>query len=194
VFRSVLVPLKATLGFVLSLLAGLGALVAVFQWGWLGSVLGVSATGPVQSFMPIFVTGIAFGLAMDYEVFVVSRIREAYTHGEPPHAAIVTGFRHSARVVVAAALIMTAVFAGFLGSNTAVIKMIGLGLAVTVVLDAFVVRMIIVPAVLALLGRRAWWLPRWLDRRLPHLDIEGQTLDARPEADPESSDPVTVGR
>ena len=194
VFRSVLVPLKATLGFVLSLLAGLGALVAVFQWGWLGSVLGVSATGPVQSFMPIFVTGIAFGLAMDYEVFVVSRIREAYTHGEPPHAAIVTGFRHSARVVVAAALIMTAVFAGFLGSNTAVIKLIGLGLAVTVVLDAFVVRMIIVPAVLALLGRRAWWLPRWLDRRLPHLDIEGQTLGARPEADPESADPVTVGR
>jgi len=189
VFRSILVPVKATLGFVLSLLAGLGALVAVFQWGWLGSVLGVPATGPIQSFMPIFVAGIAFGLAMDYEVFLVSRIREAYAHGELPSSAIVSGFRHSARVVVAAALIMTAVFAGFLGNSTAVIKMIGLGLAVTVVLDAFVVRMTIVPAVLALLGRSAWWLPRRLDRVLPHLDIEGRTLRPAAPLGPPETDP-----
>jgi RND superfamily putative drug exporter len=176
VFRSVLVPLKATIGFVLSLLAGLGALVAVFQWGWLGKILGVPATGPIQSFMPIFLVGIAFGLSMDYEVFLVSRIREAYAHGDQARPAVVSGFTRSGRVVVAAALIMMAVFAGFVTSNDVLAKMIGFGLAVTILLDAFVVRMTIVPAVLALLGEHAWWLPRWLDRILPHLDIEGQTL------------------
>jgi len=179
VFRSVLVPLKATAGFVLSLLAGLGALVAVFQWGWLGPVLGVPATGPIQAFMPIFMVGVAFGLSMDYEVFLVSRIREAHTHGEPARPAVVAGFGHSARVVVAAALIMMAVFAGFVSSSDILVKMIGFGLAVVIMLDAFVVRMTIVPAVLALLGQGAWWLPRWLDRAVPHLDIEGQTLEHR---------------
>jgi RND superfamily putative drug exporter len=176
VFRSVLVPLKATIGFVLSLLAGLGALVAVFQWGWLGKILGVPVTGPIQSFMPIFLVGIAFGLSMDYEVFLVSRIREAYAHGDQARTAVVSGFGRSGRVVVAAALIMMAVFAGFVTSSDVLVKMIGLGLAVTILLDAFLVRMTIVPAVLALLGQHAWWLPRWLDRVLPHLDIEGHTL------------------
>jgi putative drug exporter of the RND superfamily len=179
VFRSVLVPLKATAGFVLSVLAGLGALVAVFQWGWLGKILGVPATGPIQSFIPILLVGISFGLAMDYEVFLVTRIREAHARGEQPRPAVVAGFRHSSRVVVAAALIMTAVFAGFISNIDILVKEIGFGLAVTVVLDAFVVRMTIVPAVLALLGKSAWWQPRWLDRVLPHLDIEGQTLDHR---------------
>jgi RND superfamily putative drug exporter len=177
VFRSLLVPLKATLGFVLSLLAGLGAVVAVFEWGWLGGILGVPATGPVQSFLPIFIVGIAFGLAMDYEVFLVSRIAEACAHGEEPRPAVVSGFRHSARVVVAAALIMISVFAGFVTSSQTLVKMIGFGLAAAVLFDAFVVRMTIVPAVLALLGRRAWWLPRWLGRALPHVDIEGTTLN-----------------
>jgi RND superfamily putative drug exporter len=116
---------------------------------------------------------------MDYEVFLVSRAREAYAHGEEARAAVVTGFRHSTRVVVAAALIMTAVFGGFATSSQPLVKMIGLGLAVAIVGDAFVVRMTIVPAVLALLGRRAWWLPRWLDKILPHLDIEGQALEHR---------------
>lgn len=179
VFRSLLVPLKATAGFVLSLLAGLGALVAVFQWGWLGKILGVPATGPVQSFIPIFLIGIAFGLAMDYEVFLVSRIREGHALGRPPRPAVVWGFGHSARVVVAAALIMISVFAGFVSSNEILVKMIGFGLAATVLLDAFVVRMTIVPAALALLGKSAWWLPRWLDRALPRLDIEGQSLHQR---------------
>jgi RND superfamily putative drug exporter len=179
VFRSVLVPLKATLGFVLSVLAALGALVAVFQWGWLGSILGVPATGPVQSFMPIFLVGISFGLAMDYEVFLVSRIREAHTHGEDPRTAVVSGFRHSARVVVAAGLIMISVFAGFIANVDILVKEIGFGLAAAVLLDAFVVRMTIVPAVLALLGKAAWWQPRWLERALPHLDIEGQALEHR---------------
>jgi len=177
VFRSVLVPLKATLGFVLSLLAALGALVAVFQWGWLDSLLGVSATGPIMSLMPIFMIGIAFGLAMDYEFFLVSRIREARAHGEPARQAVVSGFRHSARVVTAAAAIMTAVFASFISGGQALIQMVGFGMAAAVLLDAFVVRMTIVPAVLGLLGRRAWWLPRWLDKVLPRLDIEGTSLE-----------------
>ncbi|MDX3057375.1 MMPL family transporter [Streptomyces sp. NE06-03E] len=176
VFRSVLVPLKAALGFLLSVVAALGAVVAVFQWGWLGSLFGVEQTGPIMSMMPIFMVGVVFGLAMDYEVFLVTRMREAYVHGETPGQAIVTGFRHGARVVTAAAVIMMAVFAGFIGSSEQMIKMIGFSLAIAVFFDAFVVRMAIVPAVLALLGRRAWWLPRWLDRVLPNVDVEGEGL------------------
>ncbi|MEU3979508.1 MMPL family transporter [Streptomyces sp. NPDC026672] len=178
VFRSVLVPLKAALGFLLSVLAALGAVVAVFQWGWLSGLMGVEETGPVMSMMPIFMVGVVFGLAMDYEVFLVTRMREAYVHGETPSQAVVTGFRHGARVVTAAAVIMIAVFSGFIGSSEAMIKMIGFGLAVAVLFDAFVVRMAIVPAVLALLGRRAWWLPKWLDRALPNVDVEGEGLRA----------------
>lgn len=176
VFRSLLVPLKAALGFLLSVVAALGAVVAVFQWGWLGSLFGVEQTGPIMSMMPIFMVGVVFGLAMDYEVFLVTRMREAYVHGETPGQAIVTGFKHGARVVTAAAVIMMAVFAGFIGSHESMIKMIGFSLAIAVFFDAFVVRMAIVPAVLALLGRRAWWLPRWLDRALPNVDVEGEGL------------------
>ncbi|THA36905.1 MMPL family transporter [Streptomyces sp. A1547] len=176
VFRSVLVPLKAALGFLLSVVAALGAVVAVFQWGWLGSVFGVEQTGPIMSMMPIFMVGVVFGLAMDYEVFLVTRMREAYVHGERPGQAVVTGFQYSARVVVAAAVIMIAVFAGFIGASEQMIKMIGFGLAIAVLFDAFIVRMTIVPAVLALLGHKAWWLPRWLDRLLPNVDVEGESL------------------
>ncbi|GGT22331.1 membrane protein [Streptomyces kurssanovii] len=176
VFRSVLVPLKAALGFLLSVVAALGAVVAVFQWGWLGSLFGVEQTGPIMSMMPIFMVGVVFGLAMDYEVFLVTRMREAYVHGERPGEAIVTGFRHGTRVVAAAAVIMIAVFSGFIGSSEQMVKMIGFGLAIAVFFDAFVVRMAIVPAVLALLGHKAWWLPRWLDRVLPNVDVEGEKL------------------
>ncbi|MCW8218305.1 MULTISPECIES: MMPL family transporter [Streptomyces] len=183
VFRSLLVPLKAALGFLLSVVAALGAVVAVFQWGWLGSLFGVEQTGPIMSMMPIFMVGVVFGLAMDYEVFLVTRMREAYVHGETPGQAIVTGFRHGARVVTAAAVIMMAVFAGFIGSSESMIKMIGFSLAIAVFFDAFVVRMAIVPAVLALLGRRAWWLPRWLDRALPSVDVEGEGLRRDQPAD-----------
>ncbi|MEU1277427.1 MMPL family transporter [Streptomyces sp. NPDC005805] len=189
VFRSVLVPLKAALGFLLSVVAALGAVVAVFQWGWLGSVFGVEQTGPIMSMMPIFMIGVVFGLAMDYEVFLVTRMREAYVHGQRPGEAIVTGFRHGARVVAAAAVIMIAVFAGFIGSSEQMIKMIGFGLAIAVVFDAFVVRMAIVPAVLALLGRKAWWLPRWLDRVLPDLDVEGDKLHKAEPGDAGSDEP-----
>ncbi|MFD3695644.1 MMPL family transporter [Streptomyces sp. NPDC058646] len=176
VFRSILVPLKAALGFLLSVVAALGAVVAVFQWGWLGSVFGVEQTGPIMSMMPIFMVGVVFGLAMDYEVFLVTRMREAYVHGERPGQAVVTGFQYSARVVVAAAVIMIAVFAGFMGASDQMVKMIGFGLAVAVFFDAFVVRMAIVPAVLALLGHKAWWLPGWLERLLPNVDVEGESL------------------
>ncbi|MDQ0713962.1 RND superfamily putative drug exporter [Streptomyces luteogriseus] len=178
VFRSILVPLKAALGFLLSVMAALGAVVAVFQWGWLSGLMGVEQTGPVMSMMPIFMVGVVFGLAMDYEVFLVTRMREAYVHGEKPAQAVVTGFRHGARVVTAAAVIMMAVFAGFIGSSESMVKMIGFGLAIAVFFDAFIVRMAIVPAVLALLGRKAWWLPKWLDRALPNVDVEGEGLRA----------------
>ncbi|WP_063729366.1 MMPL family transporter [Streptomyces sp. RTd22] len=185
VFRSLLVPLKAALGFLLSVLASLGVVVLVFQQGHGAELLGVEQTGPIMSLMPIFLVGIVFGLAMDYEVFLVSRMREAYVHGERPGQAVTSGFRHSARVVVAAALIMIAVFAGFVGESDSMIKMIGFGLASAVLFDAFVVRMAIVPAVLALLGDTAWWLPKWLDRLLPNVDVEGEALSRRPETKPE---------
>ncbi|MEV6060949.1 MMPL family transporter [Nocardia asteroides] len=190
VFRSILVPLKAALGFLLSVLAALGAVVAVFQWGWLADLFGVEHTGPIMSMMPIFLVGVVFGLAMDYEVFLVTRMREAYAHGEEPREAVVTGFRDGARVVTAAAVIMISVFAGFIGSSESMVQMIGFGLAVAVLFDAFVVRMTIVPAVLALLGRRAWWLPRWLDRALPNVDVEGTTLTEHGPHPTPTSEPV----
>lgn len=176
VFRSLLVPLKAALGFLLSVVATLGVLVAVFQWGWLKDVFGVDETAPIVSLLPILLIGVVFGLAMDYEVFLVSGMREAYVHGASPTEAIVTGFRHGARVVTAAAVIMISVFAGFLLDDVALVKSIGMGLAVAVLFDAFVVRMTIVPAVMTLLGDRAWSLPAWLDRILPNVDVEGEKL------------------
>ncbi|MFX4293760.1 MMPL family transporter [Streptomyces bohaiensis] len=177
VFRSILVPLKAALGFLLSVLAALGAVVAVFQWGWLADLFGVAETGPIMSMMPIFMVGVIFGLAMDYEVFLVTRMREAYVHGEDPHQAIVSGFNLNARVVTAAAIIMISVFAGFISASESMVKMIGFGLAMAILLDAFVVRMTLVPAVMGLIGDRAWWLPKWLDRALPNVDVEGAALE-----------------
>ena len=179
VFRSVVVPLKATLGFLGSVAATFGAVVAVFQWGWLNDLLGVKATGPVMSLLPILLIGVLFGLAMDYQVFLVTRMREEHVHGAEPREAVVTGFRHGARVVVAAALIMVSVFAGFVLADSTLIKPIGFALAFGVLVDAFVVRMSIVPAVMSLLGRHAWWLPRWLDRILPDVDVEGEKLAQR---------------
>ncbi|MEU4203486.1 MMPL family transporter [Streptomyces sp. NPDC026294] len=192
VFRSVLVPLKAALGFLLSVVAALGAVVAVFQWGWLADLFGVEQTGPVMSMMPIFMVGVVFGLAMDYEVFLVTRMREAFVHGERPGQAVVTGFRHGARVVTAAAVIMISVFAGFIGSSESMIKMIGFGLAVAVFFDAFVVRMALVPAVLALLGRAAWWLPKWLQRALPNVDVEGEQLQKHLAPEPAGKPELTT--
>lgn len=176
VFRSVWVPIKATLGYLLSVGAAFGAVVAVFQWGWLGDLLNVHATGPILSFMPIILMGVLFGLAMDYEVFLVSRIREEVVHGADAQTAIHRGFVGSGKVVSAAAIIMFAVFAAFVPQGDPSIKVIALGLAVGVFVDAFIVRMVLVPAILALLGDHAWRMPRWLDRLLPHFDVEGEGL------------------
>ncbi|MEU9670953.1 MMPL family transporter [Streptomyces bobili] len=190
VFRSVLVPVKAALGFLLSVGAAFGVLVAVFQWGWAADLLGIEQTGPVMSLMPILIIGIVFGLAMDYEVFLLTRMREAYVHGASPGEAVVSGFRHSGRVVAAAAVIMISVFAGFVGMNSPTIQTMGVGLAAAVAFDAFVVRMAIAPAVLALLGHRAWWLPRIVDRVLPNVDTEGEAPSRRvpdPATEPDAA-------
>lgn len=177
VFRSIAVPVKATIGYLFSVLAAFGAIAAVFQWGWFADALNVTKTGPVISFLPIMLMGVLFGLAMDYEVFLVSRMREDWVHTGDAQRAVRSGFAASARVVTAAALIMISVFAAFIPEADPMVKPVALGLAVGVVVDAFVVRMTLVPAVLAVLGERAWWLPEWLDRRLPSIDIEGAALE-----------------
>jgi putative drug exporter of the RND superfamily len=196
VFRSLLVPLVGVLGFLLTIGASLGATVAVFQWGWLADVVNLDGTGPLISLTPILVIGILFGLAMDYQIFLVSRMHEAHSHGAAPLDAIRTGFRQAAPVVVAAALIMFSVFAVFVPAGEATIKSIAFALAAGILFDAFVVRMVLVPAALALLGRGAWWLPRWL-RWLPVLDVEGAALEkAAPvpaSASAEDHQPVGVG-
>jgi RND superfamily putative drug exporter len=181
VFRSVAVPLKATLGYLLSVGAALGVVVAVFQWGWLGGLVPGLDQGPIVSFLPIFVMGVLFGLAMDYEMFLVSAMREEFVRSDDARDAIHVGFRASAPVVTAAALIMTSVFVAFVpdGSNT--IKPIAFGLAVGVFVDAFLVRMTLAPAVLMQLGRRAWWLPQWLDAKVPSVDVEGAVMHRKVE-------------
>lgn len=189
VFRSIVVPLLATGGFLLSLAAAFGAVVAVYQWGWLGPVFDVANPGAVLSFLPIILIGVLFGLAMDYQVFIAAGMREAYMHGEPAKHAVRTGFSHAAAVVTAAAIIMVSVFAGFIFSHLNMVRPLGFAMAFGVLVDAFVVRMTIVPAVMYLLGGKAWWLPRWLDRILPDVDVEGARLrkDAV-ESGPESKE------
>ncbi|WP_134765584.1 MMPL family transporter [Nocardioides sp. 1609] len=179
VFRSLLVPLTATLGFLLSVLATLGATVAIFQEG----MFGLFEPQPIVSFIPIFLIGVVFGLAMDYQVFLVTRIREAHVHGMSTREAVVDGFRNSARVVAAAAAIMTAVFSGFILEDDAIIKSMGFALAVAVVLDAFIVRMVLIPALMYLMGEKAWYLPAWLDKILPDVDVEGEKLERPQPAD-----------
>jgi RND superfamily putative drug exporter len=195
VFRSILVPVAGVLGFLLTIGASLGATTAVFQWGWLAGVVQADATGPLLSLMPIIVIGILFGLAMDYQVFLVSRMHENHAHGASPRDAVVTGFRQAAPVVIAAACIMFAVFAGFVPEGDATLKPIAFALALGILFDAVVIRMIAMPAALALLGRSAWWLPRWLSW-LPVLDVEGAALERRaPQADADpAEDAVPAGR
>ncbi|MFI0796218.1 MMPL family transporter [Micromonospora rubida] len=178
VFRSILVPVKAALGFLLTVAATFGITVAIFQQGHLADLVGLDTPSPLVSFLPILLIGILFGLAMDYEVFLVSRMREDFVHGDTAQQATVNGMGHGARVVTAAALIMMAVFGGFVFLDDPIIKSMGFALAIGVAIDAFVVRMTIVPAVMSLLGKAAWWIPRWLDRLLPNVDIEGEGLRA----------------
>ncbi|CAM3104379.1 MMPL family transporter [Stackebrandtia soli] len=179
VFRSLLVPLIATGGFILSLFATYGTVVAVFQWGWLADALGIDSTGPILSFLPVILVGILFGLAMDYQLFLASGMREAFVHGSSARIAVVQGFRAGRSVVIAAGLIMVAVFGGFVFSESVIIRPLGFGLAFGILVDAFVVRLLLMPALMHLLGRSAWWLPRWLDRVLPNVDVEGAALERR---------------
>ena len=179
VFRSVIVPIKATVGFILSVLATFGITTAVFQWGWLHALFGFDTGGPLLSFMPILVTGILYGLAMDYQVFLVSSMRESYVHGHKGITSIVNGYNIASRIVLAAAVIMVSVFAGFIFAHDIMIKQIGFALAIGILLDAFIVRMTLIPAVMAVFGDKAWWLPQWLDRLLPNLDVEGDKLISR---------------
>jgi len=151
-------------------------LVAVFQWGWLQQLVGLHESVPIISFLPTMMFAILFGLSMDYEVFILSRVREDYAHTGHARDSVLTGLTSSARVITSAALIMISVFASFILGADPVIKMFGLGLSAAVFLDATVVRMVIVPATLALLDNAAWWLPAWLHRLLPNVDIEGQHL------------------
>ncbi|MEK3878954.1 MMPL family transporter [Paenibacillus sp. FSL M7-0420] len=183
VFRSIIVPIKATVGFVLSILATFGVTTAVYQWGWLHSLFGFDTGGPLLSFMPILVTGILYGLAMDYQVFLVSSMREAYVHGRHGKDSVVHGYDLASRVVLAAGVIMVSVFAGFIFAPDAMIKQIGFALAFGILIDAFIVRMTLVPAVMAVFGDKAWWLPKWLDRLLPNLDVEGDKLIAKLNAE-----------
>ncbi|GAA2120852.1 MMPL family transporter [Kocuria atrinae] len=176
VFRSIVVPVIASLGFLLSVLASLGAVVAVYQWGWGGDLMGVHDPGPILSFLPTLMIGILFGLAMDYQLFLGSGMREAYVHGHPARQAVVYGFKAGRAVVTAAAIIMISVFAGFIFAHLSMIKPIGFALAVGVLLDAFVVRMFLIPAVMRIMGEKVWWLPRWLDKILPRVDVEGESL------------------
>ena len=179
VFRSIFVPVVATLGFILSYFAALGGVVAIYQWGWMAEVLGVETPGPILNFLPTIVVGVLFGLAMDYMLFLGSGMREAYAHGVPARLAIVHGVRAGRAVVTAAAIIMIAVFGGFVFSHSTMIRPIGFALALGVLVDAFLVRMLIIPALMHLFGDKVWWLPKWLDRLLPDVDVEGAALERR---------------
>jgi len=183
VFRSVLVPLKAVIMNMLSLAAAYGIVVAIFQWGWGGSVLGLEG-GPIEPFLPMMMFAIVFGLSMDYEVFLLSRVKEEYDRTGDAQTSVADGLAATARVITAAAAIMVVVFGSFLFEENRIVKLFGLGLAVAVLLDATLVRMLLVPATMELLGDRNWWLPRWLDRIIPHISVEGvddESLDIRPD-------------
>lgn len=177
VFRSIVIPLLATGGFLLSVAAAFGSVVAVYQLGFLSGIFDVNEAGPILSFLPTLLIGVLFGLAMDYQLFLVSAMREMRVHGASARDAIVGGFNHSARVVVAAAIIMASVFGGFIFAELTMIRPVGLGLGIGVLVDAFLVRMTLTPAVMALLGDKAWYLPKWLDRILPDVDVEGAKLE-----------------
>ncbi len=180
VFRSVLVPLKAIAMNLLSIGAAFGLIVAVFQWGWGASLIGVDSTGPIISFFPIFLFSIIFGLSMDYEVFLMSRIHEEWEHRKDATEAVTRGLALTGRVITAAAAIMVTVFASFMIGDDRIIKLFGLGLAAAVFIDAVIIRSVLVPAIMQLFGERAWWLPSWLDRILPRLHVEPAEGDPAP--------------
>ncbi len=173
VFRSVLIPIKAAAMNLLAVGASMGVLVAVFQWGWLGGLFGVSRTGPIESFLPMMLFAILFGLSMDYEVFLVSRIHEEHLHGYRNSEAVERGVSLTMRLISAAAAIMCCVFISFAFGDQRVIKEFGIGLASAIFIDAFIIRLFLVPSLMHLFGEANWWFPRWLDRVIPNISIEG---------------------
>jgi RND superfamily putative drug exporter len=180
VFRSVVVPVKAVVMNLLSIGAAFGLIVAVFQWGWGGSIIGVDGTGPIISFFPVFLFAIVFGLSMDYEVFLMSRIHEEWEHNKDASLAVTRGLALTGRVITAAAAIMITVFASFMLGDDRIIKLFGLGLASAVFIDAVIIRSVLVPAIMQLLGKRAWYFPGWLDRSCPKLHVEPAAGDPAP--------------
>ena len=202
VFRSILVPLKAAIMNLLSIGAAYGVVVAVFQWGWAKGLVGIDSAVPINPFVPMIMFAILFGLSMDYEVFLLSRVREEFLRTGDSHTSVVDGLASTARVITSAALIMISVFLAFVATDDVTVKMFGLGLATAVLIDATLVRMVLVPSTMSLLGSANWWLPRWLDRILPHMDLEGghfetgsvsdaeieRLLDSEPESDTDSGD------
>ena len=201
VFRSLVIPLKAAVMNVLSIGAAYGVIVAIFQWGWGASLFGVHESLPISSFVPMLMFAILFGLSMDYEVFLLSRVREAYLASRDNTESVATGIATTGRVITSAALIMISVFLSFVLGDNPTVKMIGIGLATAVFVDATIIRMVLVPATMKLLGDSNWWLPAWLDRLLPNLDIEGESklgpdeLEHPPEPPeaPDGFEPVLVG-
>ncbi len=171
-FRSMLVPLKAIVMNVLTICASFGVVVAIFQWGWLGGLIGLDGKAPIESFLPVMVFAIVFGLSMDYEVFLMSRVHEEWEKRKDASEAVVHGLASTGRVITAAAAIMICVFASFALGGNQTIKLFGIALASAVFIDAFVIRSVLVPAVMELMGKSAWWLPGWLDRLLPKLHVE----------------------
>ena len=176
VFRSIIIPLKAVLGFVLSLVATLGFTTLIMQEGFMSELFGVDTTGPLLAFLPVITIGLLFGLAMDYEVFLMSRIHEEYSKTGNNEHAIKVGIKESGPVVVAAALIMFSVFIAFVFQDDVMIKSMGLSLAFGILFDAFIVRLLLIPALTQLFGKASWYMPAWLNRILPHVDIEGHAL------------------
>ena len=179
-FRSVVVAAKAAVMNLLSIGASFGVLVMIFQWGWMGSVIGVQREGPIESFLPMMLFAVLFGLSMDYEVFLVSRVREEYLKSGDNSEAVARGLALTSRVISAAAAIMIAVFLSFALSDQRVVKEFGIGLAVAIFLDATIVRLVLVPSVMQLMGRANWWMPHWLDRLIPHIGVEGPARPAMP--------------
>jgi RND superfamily putative drug exporter len=197
VFRSILVPLKAAVLNLLSIGAAYGVLVMVFQWGWGKELIGLDTTVPIVSFIPMFMFAVLFGLSMDYEVFLLSRVREEYAATGDNEEAVITGLASTARVITSAALIMISVFGAFVLGDDPVVKMMGLGLATAIFVDATIVRIVLVPATMKLMGDANWWLPAWLDRWMPKVDIDGgghvaAASDEDPEQPTSERDPELV--
>ena len=191
VFRSVVVPIKAVIMNVLSIAASYGIVVAIFQWGWMGDLFGI-AGAPIEPFIPMMLFAIVFGLSMDYEVFLLSRVKEEYERTGDSRNSVADGLAATARVITAAAAIMIVVFGSFMFEDNRIIKLFGLGLGMAVFLDASLVRLLLVPATMELLGDRNWWLPGWLDRIIPDLNIEGTVPPEPTGADSTGPEPQPV--